>query len=56
MYYYLYDTFLLDNKYQKTLHRIENRLVDLGIDGTIGRLSILMNIEKWLTTIIGLGV
>ncbi|MEA2064987.1 MAG: diacylglycerol kinase family protein [Patescibacteria group bacterium] len=48
MYYYLYDTFLSDNKYQKTLHRIENRLVDLGIDGKIGRLSMMMNVEKLL--------
>ncbi len=48
MYYYLYDTFLSDSKYQKTLHRIENRLVDLGIDGKIGRLSMLMNVEKLL--------
>ncbi len=46
MYYYLYDSFLNDNKYQKTLHRIENRTVDLGINGKIGRASMLISPEK----------
>ncbi|MEA2088832.1 MAG: diacylglycerol kinase family protein [Patescibacteria group bacterium] len=35
-----------DNKYQKILHRIENRAVDLGINGKIERASMLINPEK----------
>jgi diacylglycerol kinase family enzyme len=46
MYYYIYDSFLNDNKYQKILHRIENRIVDLGINGKIGRMSMLISPEK----------
>ncbi len=46
MYYYFYDSFLNDDKYQKVLHRIENRAVDLGINGKIGRGSLLINQEK----------
>lgn len=56
MYYYFYDTFLLDNKYQKILHRVENKLVDLGIDGKIGRPSMMINIEKLLNEEIKKGV
>ena len=43
MYYYLYDSFLNDKKYEKVLARIESRLTDLGINGKIGRLNILKN-------------
>lgn len=46
MYYYIYDSFLNDNKYQKILHRIENRIVDLGINGKVSRMSMLINPEK----------
>ncbi|NCF75485.1 MAG: hypothetical protein GWO87_03305 [Xanthomonadaceae bacterium] len=35
-----------DNKYQRILHRIENRAVDLGISGKIERESMLINSEK----------
>ena len=63
MYYYLYDSFLNDNKYQKQLHRIENRTVDLGINGKIGRVSMLISpekliqeeIKKGVTTIVAVG-
>lgn len=46
MYYYLYDSFLNDNKYQKIIHRVENRITDLGITGKISRMSMLINPEK----------
>ncbi len=46
MHYYLYDSFLNDSKYQKTLHKIENRTVDLGINGKIGRMSMLISPER----------
>lgn len=63
MYYYFYDSFLSDSKYQKILHRIENRIVDLGISGKIERASMLIdpeklildNIKKGVKTIIAVG-
>lgn len=45
MYYYIYDTFLAGQKYTKTLHKIENRVHDLGINGKIGRLAVLKNLD-----------
>jgi diacylglycerol kinase family enzyme len=43
MYYYIYDGFLADNKYDRVLAAIETRLTDLGISGKIGRLSPFTN-------------
>jgi len=40
MYYYVYDEFVQDRKYEKDLFQIENRLTDLGISGKIGRLAL----------------
>jgi hypothetical protein len=40
MYYYVYDEFVQDRKYEKELFQIENRLTDLGISGKIGRLAL----------------
>ena len=34
MYYYIYDEFVQDQKYEKELLRIENRLADLGLSGS----------------------
>lgn len=56
MYYYLYDSFLNDNKYQKILHRVENRITDLGITGKISRMSMLINPEKMVRDEIKKGV
>jgi len=39
MYFYIYDNYLSDKKYSRTLAAIETRLTDLGISGKIGRLS-----------------
>jgi diacylglycerol kinase family enzyme len=39
MYFYIYDSFLSEKKYSRTLAAIETRLTDLGISGKIGRLS-----------------
>lgn len=41
VYYYIYDSFLQNKKYRKTLEEIEVRLTDLGIQGKIRRLNIL---------------
>ncbi|MFA4937060.1 MAG: diacylglycerol kinase family protein [Patescibacteria group bacterium] len=40
-YFYLYDTYTSDRTHANTLVRIENTLTDLGIQGKIGRLTIL---------------
>ncbi len=43
MYYYIYDTFLTDKKYERVLAAVETRLTDLGISGKIGRLTPFTN-------------
>lgn len=43
MYLYLYDAFISDKKYEKTITRIEHRLTDLGINGRIARSTLLTN-------------
>lgn len=56
MYLYLYDNFLNDNKYIKTLARIETRLTDLGIGGKISRLSPLKDIQELIKDEVRSGV
>ncbi|MBI4276766.1 hypothetical protein HY629_02915 [Candidatus Uhrbacteria bacterium] len=46
MYHYIYDTFLAQRSYRETLARLETRLTDLGINGKIGRLTMLQNIRE----------
>jgi diacylglycerol kinase family enzyme len=63
MYYYIYDSFLSDKKYTPTLHRIEARLMDLGINGRTERLSLLKSlreiveeaVQKGATTVVAVG-
>ncbi len=63
MYFYVYDHFVADKKYQPLLAKIENRLTDLEIKGKIGRLSLLNNpgeliadeIKKGAKTIVAVG-
>jgi len=43
MYFYIYDSFLIDKKYTKSLNQLETRVSDLGISGKISRLTILKN-------------
>lgn len=43
MYYYLYDSFLADRKYERVLAAVETRLTDLGISGKVGRLTPFTN-------------
>lgn len=43
MYFYIYDSFLTDKKYERELAAIENRITDLGLSGKIGRLSAFTN-------------
>jgi hypothetical protein len=49
MYFYLYDTFLNDSKYDKVLDQIKTRLLDLDIKGKHERLSLLKNIDSMIT-------
>ena len=45
MYYYIYDSYLSEKKYQKELAKFEIRLTDLGINGKIIRLSLLKSLR-----------
>ncbi|HUT22345.1 MAG TPA: diacylglycerol kinase family protein [Candidatus Bipolaricaulota bacterium] len=46
MYYYLYDSFLSDAKYEKIIDRIRTRLLDLEIQGKPGHLSLLKSANE----------
>ncbi|MFC1687888.1 diacylglycerol/lipid kinase family protein [Patescibacteria group bacterium] len=46
MYSYIYDSFLIDKKYQNALFRIEARLLELGINGRIEKLTILKSMKE----------
>ena len=46
MYCYLYDTFLDDKKYDRTLDKIKERLLELDINGKHIKLSILKRVEE----------
>lgn len=46
MYLYLYDSFLVEQKYRKIIDQIETRLTDLGISGRTIRLTILKNARE----------
>lgn len=43
MYYFIYDSFVRDRRYQRVLAAIETRLTDLGLSGRIGRLNAFTN-------------
>ena len=49
MYFYLYDTFLNDIKYEKVLDQIKARLLDLDIKGKHERLTLLKNLDSLIT-------
>lgn len=46
MFFYLYDSFVLDKKYAPTLDRIEGRIIELGINGRVEKLTALRNIKE----------
>ncbi len=46
MYFYIYDQFVQEKKYQSLLAKIENRLTDLEIQGKVGRHTSLKNPKK----------
>ncbi|PIX62137.1 hypothetical protein CO057_01135 [Candidatus Uhrbacteria bacterium CG_4_9_14_0_2_um_filter_41_50] len=63
MYYYVYDEFVQDPKFERELSLIETRLTDLGIAGKIARLALFRDpkelikdeIKKGAKTIIAVG-
>jgi diacylglycerol kinase family enzyme len=46
MYFYLYDSFLQDKKYDKLIGEIEARLIDLSIQGRTAKLNILNDMKE----------
>ncbi|EKD32917.1 MAG: hypothetical protein ACD_76C00116G0003, partial [uncultured bacterium] len=46
MYYYVYDDFVQDKRFEKDLQKIENRLTDLGISGKIARLALFKHADE----------
>lgn len=46
MFFYLYDAVVLDKKYATLLDQIESRVIELGINGRIERLTPLRNIKE----------
>ncbi|MDA0208515.1 MAG: diacylglycerol kinase family protein [bacterium] len=63
MYYYVYDEFVQDAKYDKLRAAIETRMTDLGISGKIARLALFRDagelirdeVKRGATTIIAVG-
>lgn len=48
-YFYFYDDFLNDKKYQLEVNRVETRLLELGLNGRKERLSLLKNTREIIT-------
>lgn len=55
MYFYLYDSFLQDKKYDKLLGDIEARLIDLSIQGRTSKLNILNDMKEMITDMVRQG-
>lgn len=50
MHVYIYDTFVNQKKYEKTLAAVETRITDLGLNGKIIRLGVMKNIYDLVKT------
>lgn len=55
MYYYLFDSALSKKKYATVVNRIEFRIIELGLNGRIDRLTILKNMRELIDTAIKRG-
>ncbi len=55
MYYYLFDSAISEKKYHSVINRIEFRIIELGINGRMDRLSILKNKRELIETAIKRG-
>lgn len=56
MYYYIYDEFTQEDKYEKELLKIENRLSDLGLLGNIARLALFKQADEFIREEVRRGV
>ncbi len=56
MYFYIYDNFLTDKKYQNLLSRIETKITDFGMSGKIVRMSVLKNLKSTIDESVREGV
>lgn len=56
MYYYVYDEFVQDPKFERDLAQIETRLTDLGISGKIARLALFRDASELIRDEVGRGV
>ncbi len=48
MFFYFYDTFVNSKKHEGVLSQVENRLIELGINGRIEKFSVLKNMEEMI--------
>lgn len=55
MYYYLFDSSLADKRYAAVVNRIEFRIIELGINGRMDRLSVLKNMRELIDTAVKRG-
>jgi diacylglycerol kinase family enzyme len=46
MYHYIYDSFLSDKRYENEISQIEARILALGINGRVDKLTILKNLKE----------
>ena len=46
MYHYIYDSFLSDKRYENEISQIEARILGLGINGRVDKLTILKNLKE----------
>lgn len=56
MYFYIYDNFLTEKKYQGFLSRLETKTTDFGMAGKIIRMSVLKNLKSSINENINNGV
>lgn len=54
-YTYLFDQFLRDKRYEAEVNRIESRILELGLNGKIEKLSALKNVKEILRTAVARG-
>ena len=55
MYFYVFDNFLQDRRYQTDVLRVESRLSQLGLQGRAEKMTILKNIQEAATSAIKRG-
>lgn len=56
MYYYIYDDFIQEKRFEKELQLIENRLTDLGIAGKVARLALFRDAQEMIRDEVARGV